>query len=161
MTAMTGRPSGPVPLVTKRRCPALTLHSTLRSSPTCRRVALAARTKRSTVGSASRDELSAGSAWEGPAIVAFLLRGGPDGGRSGCHQRIHTGLDEHLADRFEGYRAHCEAQPLAAPPRRTYAGRVGGYLAWLAELDPRRTPPAGRPVPARQCPCSAEVFPGR
>jgi len=46
------------------------------------------------------------------------------------------GLDEHLADRFEGYRAHLEAQPLAPPTRRTYAGRVGGYLAWLAELDP-------------------------
>ncbi len=46
------------------------------------------------------------------------------------------GLDEHLADRFEGYRAHLQAQPLAAPTRRTYAGRVGGYLAWLAELDP-------------------------
>jgi len=46
------------------------------------------------------------------------------------------GLDEHLADRFEGYRAHLQAQPLAPPTRRTYAGRVGGYLAWLAELDP-------------------------
>jgi len=46
------------------------------------------------------------------------------------------GLDEHLADRFEGYRAHLEGQPLAPPTRRTYAGRVGGYLAWLAELDP-------------------------
>ncbi len=46
------------------------------------------------------------------------------------------GLDEHLADRFEGYRAHLEGQLLAPPTRRTYAGRVGGYLAWLAELDP-------------------------
>ncbi len=44
--------------------------------------------------------------------------------------------DEALADRFEGYRAHLAAQPLAPSTRRTYAGRVGGYLAWLAGLDP-------------------------
>ncbi len=30
---------------------------------------------------------------------------------------------------------HVQAQPLAGATRRTYAGRVGGYLAWLAELD--------------------------
>jgi len=45
-------------------------------------------------------------------------------------------LDEALADRFDGYRAHLAAAPLAAHTRRTYAGRVAGYLAWLAELDP-------------------------
>ncbi len=45
-------------------------------------------------------------------------------------------LDEALADRFEAYRAHLAAAPLAAHTRRTYAGRVAGYLAWLAELDP-------------------------
>ncbi len=45
-------------------------------------------------------------------------------------------LDEALADRFDGYRAHLEAAPLAAHTRRTYAGRVAGYLSWLAELDP-------------------------
>ncbi len=45
-------------------------------------------------------------------------------------------LDEALADRFEAYRAHLEAAPLAAHTRRTYAGRVAGYLSWLAELDP-------------------------
>jgi len=31
------------------------------------------------------------------------------------------GLDEHLADRFEGYRAHLEAQPLATTPSVTTA----------------------------------------
>ena len=41
-------------------------------------------------------------------------------------------LDEALADRFDGYRAHLEAAPLAVHTRRTYAG----YLSWLAELDP-------------------------
>jgi len=41
-------------------------------------------------------------------------------------------LDEALADRCDGYRAHLEAAPLAAHTRRTYAG----YLSWLAELDP-------------------------
>jgi len=46
------------------------------------------------------------------------------------------GADEALADRFEAYRAHLEAAPLAVHTRRTYAGRVAGYLAWLAELDP-------------------------
>jgi site-specific recombinase XerD len=46
------------------------------------------------------------------------------------------GLDESLADRFEGYRGHLETLPLADATRRAYAGRVGGYLAWLAELDP-------------------------
>jgi len=45
-------------------------------------------------------------------------------------------LDEAVADRFDGYRAHLAAAPLAAHTRRTYAGRVAGYLAWLAELDP-------------------------
>jgi hypothetical protein len=45
-------------------------------------------------------------------------------------------LDEDLADRFDGYRAHLQSQPLAAATRRTYTGRVGSYLAWLAELDP-------------------------
>ncbi len=45
-------------------------------------------------------------------------------------------LDEALADRFDGYRAHLEAAPLAAQTRRCYAGRVAGYLSWLAELDP-------------------------
>ncbi len=45
-------------------------------------------------------------------------------------------LDEALADRFEAYRTHLEAAPLAAHTRRTYTGRVAGYLAWLAELDP-------------------------
>ncbi len=37
-------------------------------------------------------------------------------------------LDEALADRFEAYRAHLEAAPLAVHTRRTYAGRVAGYL---------------------------------
>jgi len=46
------------------------------------------------------------------------------------------GLDAVLADRYQDYRAHLEALPLAAATRRAYAGRVGGYLAWLAELDP-------------------------
>ncbi len=30
---------------------------------------------------------------------------------------------------------HLETQPLAANTRRTYAGRVGGYLNWLAECN--------------------------
>jgi len=47
-----------------------------------------------------------------------------------------SGLDEALADRLEGYRTHLEGLPLAPATRRAYAGRVGGYLAWLAELDP-------------------------
>ncbi len=46
------------------------------------------------------------------------------------------GLEGALADRFEGYRIHLEALPLATATRRSYAGRVGGYLAWVAELDP-------------------------
>jgi len=46
------------------------------------------------------------------------------------------GLDADLADRYQDYRAHLETLPLAAATRRAYAGRVGGYLAWLAELDP-------------------------
>ena len=46
------------------------------------------------------------------------------------------GLDAVLADRYQDYRAHLETLPLAAATRRAYAGRVGGYLAWLAELDP-------------------------
>jgi len=41
-----------------------------------------------------------------------------------------SGLDEALGDRFEGYRQHLLDLPLAP------ATRVGGYLAWLAELDP-------------------------
>ncbi len=44
--------------------------------------------------------------------------------------------DADLADRFDSYRADLQSQPLAAHTRRTYAGRVGGYLAWLAECDP-------------------------
>jgi len=47
-----------------------------------------------------------------------------------------SGLDEALADRFEGYRQHLEGLPLAPATRRAYAGRVGGYLAWLAEPAP-------------------------
>lgn len=46
------------------------------------------------------------------------------------------GLDESLAERLERYRGHLETQPLAVATRRTYAGRVAGFLAWLAELDP-------------------------
>jgi len=46
------------------------------------------------------------------------------------------GLDAVLTDRYQDYRAHLETLPLAAATRRAYAGRVGGYLAWLAELDP-------------------------
>jgi len=46
------------------------------------------------------------------------------------------GLDESLAERLERYRRHLETQPLAVATRRTYAGRVAGFLAWLAELDP-------------------------
>ncbi len=46
------------------------------------------------------------------------------------------GLDEDLADRFEGYQSHLQTLPVAPATRRSYAGRVGGYLAWLAELDP-------------------------
>ena len=46
------------------------------------------------------------------------------------------GLDEDLTERFNGYRTHLQTQPRAANTRRTYTGRVGGYLAWLAELDP-------------------------
>ena len=45
-------------------------------------------------------------------------------------------LDEALADRFEAYRAHLEAAPLAAHTRRTYAGRVAGYLSWRGPTDP-------------------------
>ncbi len=45
-------------------------------------------------------------------------------------------LDEALADRLDDYRAHLQAQPLAAHTRRTYTGRIGGYLTWLAECDP-------------------------
>jgi hypothetical protein len=45
-------------------------------------------------------------------------------------------LDEELAERFNGYRTYLQTQPLAAHTGRTYAGRVGGYLAWLAECDP-------------------------
>jgi len=48
---------------------------------------------------------------------------------------IH-GLDEDLTERFNGYRTHLQTQPLVANTRRTYTGRVGSYLAWLAELDP-------------------------
>ena len=44
--------------------------------------------------------------------------------------------DDDLADRFDSYRAHLQSQPLAAHTRRTYAGRVGGYLTWLAGRDP-------------------------
>jgi len=47
-----------------------------------------------------------------------------------------SGLDEALADRLEGYRQHLLGLPLAPATRRAYAGRVSGYLAWLAELDP-------------------------
>jgi len=47
-----------------------------------------------------------------------------------------SGLDEALADRLQGYRQHLLGLPLAPATRRAYAGRVGGYLAWLAELDP-------------------------
>jgi len=47
-----------------------------------------------------------------------------------------SGLDQALADRLEGYRQHLLGLPLAPATRRSYAGRVGGYLAWLAELDP-------------------------
>jgi len=45
-------------------------------------------------------------------------------------------LDEALADRLDGYRAHLAAAPLAAHTRRTYTGRVAGYRSWLAEHDP-------------------------
>ena len=41
VTVMTGRPSGPVLLSTLLRCSAVTLHSTDRSSPAWRRVAVA------------------------------------------------------------------------------------------------------------------------
>jgi len=44
--------------------------------------------------------------------------------------------DDDLADRFDSYRAHLQSQPLAVHTRRTYAGRVGGYLTWLADCDP-------------------------
>jgi len=54
--------------------------------------------------------------------------------------------DADLADRFDSYRADLQSQPLAAHTRRTYAGRVGGYLAWLAECDPQPPAPSGRPV---------------
>ncbi len=51
--------------------------------------------------------------------------------------RAHvSGLDQALADRLQGYRQHLLGLPLAPATRRAYAGRVGGYLAWLAELDP-------------------------
>ncbi len=56
----------------------------------------------------------------------------PAGGR-GC--RGHRRRSSRRCSRG-GYRAHLEAAPLAAHTRRTYAGRVAGYLAWLAELDP-------------------------
>lgn len=46
------------------------------------------------------------------------------------------GLDEDLTERFNGYRTHLQTQPLAAHTGRTYAGRAGGYLAWLAGCDP-------------------------
>ena len=42
VTLITGRPSAPALLRTLRRCSAVTLHATDRSSPACRRVALAA-----------------------------------------------------------------------------------------------------------------------
>ncbi|MDN5762434.1 MAG: tyrosine-type recombinase/integrase [Microlunatus sp.] len=55
------------------------------------------------------------------------------------------GLDEDLADRFERYRAHLQTQPLAPATRRTYASRVGGYLTWLAGLDPATRARQGDP----------------
>lgn len=55
------------------------------------------------------------------------------------------GLDGALADRLERYRAHLETQPLAVSTRRTYASRVGGFLAWLAELDPETRRRQGDP----------------
>ena len=47
-----------------------------------------------------------------------------------------TGLDERLADRLDSYRTHLQSQPLATHTRRAYAGRVSGYLSWLAATDP-------------------------
>lgn len=62
-----------------------------------------------------------------------------------------TGLDADLADRLGSFRAHLQSQPLAAHTRRAYAGRVGGYLTWLAECD--QLPDANRvtrsPTPTR------------
>jgi len=66
-----------------------------------------------------------------------LITGGPGAGPCGRGERLYIrALGEALADRFDGCRAHLEAAPLAAQTRRSYAGRVAGYLAWLAELDP-------------------------
>lgn len=56
-----------------------------------------------------------------------------------------TGLDADLADRLDSYRAHLQSQPLAAHTRRAYAGRVGGYLTWLAECDPAARRQQGDP----------------
>lgn len=47
-----------------------------------------------------------------------------------------SGLDADLANRLEGYRTYLEGLPLAPATRQAYAGRVAGFLAWLAELDP-------------------------
>ncbi len=58
------------------------------------------------------------------------------------------GLDESLADRLERYQVQLETQPLAVATRRTYAGRLAGFLAWLAEST-RNSAPAGRPLRLR------------
>ncbi|HYO86598.1 MAG TPA: hypothetical protein VES01_09115 [Dermatophilaceae bacterium] len=48
--------------------------------------------------------------------------------------------------RLDRYRTHLQSQPLATHTRRTYVGRVGGCLTWLAETDPVLRHQQGDPV---------------